>query len=58
MRQKYSITIMKWWTILEKSLLSIVDLKIVGATPQLDQNSNQKKMCRDNFLFLYKFVWV
>ena len=39
--------------IFEKCRRCIVILKIVGATPQLDQNINPQDICLDNFSFVY-----
>ena len=44
--------------IFEKCRRSSVILKIVGATPQLDQNINPQDICPDNFSFVYKYIWV
>merc|ERR1712208_112613 len=42
--------------IFEKCRRSIVILKIVGATLQLDQNINPQDICPDNFSFGYKYI--
>merc|ERR1712208_161945 len=44
--------------IFEKCQPSSVILKIVGATPQLDQNINPQDICPDNFSFVYKYIWI
>merc|ERR1712030_262913 len=42
--------------IFEKCWPSIVILKIVGATLQLDQNINPQDIRPDNFSFIYKYI--
>ena len=56
--QKYTTTMVKLRTIFVKTVSSRVILKIVGATPQLDQNLKPQEICADNFLYIYLSIYV
>ena len=57
--QKYNTTTVKLGPIFEKSRLSIVILKIMGVTPQLEQNSKPARNFAGQCLYVYFwYMWV
>ena len=59
MPQKHDTTTVKLGTVFEKNCRRIVILKIVGATPQLDQNFlSPQEISREFFLYRFKYIHV
>ena len=56
--QKYTTAMVKLGTIFVKTVSSRVILKIVGATPQLDQNLKPTRNLCGQLLYIYLCIYV